>query len=134
MGHYEYTFDTNPPMGIEPGDAGINALTERAYAIVKAKGFSFNKDNHFEVLAKMGLVAEELGEAITAYRETGDVHNVRFEGPDGKPEGVPIELVDIMIRCMTMLHQFGHADVARLIEMKLRYNETRAFRHGKFAG
>lgn len=48
----------------------------------------------------------------------------------GKPEGVPSELADIVIRVLDLADEAG-IDLATVIESKLEYNNTRAFRHGK---
>lgn len=46
-----------------------------------------------------------------------------------KPEGVPSELADIVIRALDAADAWG-IDLERVIEEKLRYNESRGHRHG----
>lgn len=47
-----------------------------------------------------------------------------------KPEGVPIELADCMIRILDFCGAF-QIDIEKAIEMKMKYNESRPYKHGK---
>jgi hypothetical protein len=47
----------------------------------------------------------------------------------GKPEGVPIELADVIIRICDYAGRH-HIDLDKAIEMKMNYNATRPARHG----
>jgi len=47
----------------------------------------------------------------------------------GKPEGVPSEIADIVIRAFDFAQEAG-IDLAAIIEEKLAYNATRPMRHG----
>ncbi len=49
---------------------------------------------------------------------------------DGKPEGVPIELADVMIWCMDMADYYG-IDLESAILTKMEFNRTRPYKHGK---
>ncbi len=46
-----------------------------------------------------------------------------------KPEGIPIELADVIIRIFDFAGWFN-IDLARAVEIKMNYNETRPKRHG----
>lgn len=46
-----------------------------------------------------------------------------------KPEGVPVELADTVIRVLDTCEAYG-IDLGFEIRRKMEYNETRAFRHG----
>lgn len=46
-----------------------------------------------------------------------------------KPEGFPIELADCVIRILHTCEFYG-IDLERMIEVKMKYNETRSYRHG----
>ena len=94
-------------------------------------------------MAKVGLIVTEAAEALedlrcgrpvneNYYTENGAevVFSDDARGVPLKPEGVPSEIADIVIRC------FDFADEAKfsLIEVileKLTYNDTRARLHGK---
>lgn len=103
-----------------------------------------------QILAKCMLIVTEAAEACECVR-TGDMtaHGGAFvecpaeiattrivpaggdvvHGQITKPEGFPIELADIVIRCFDLSAAMG-IDLARAIEIKHRYNETRGYRHG----
>lgn len=76
---------------------------------------------------EIALMHTELSEAFEAYRN-GDSEVLWYE-KDGKPEGVPIELVDCVIRIM---HFFGRHEISmnQLLSVKMHYNMTRPYRHG----
>lgn len=94
------------------------------------------------ILAKLALVVEEVGEAVTEARHgrwgiwyTGaPVTDKLSEIQAGarKPEGFVVELADIVIRVMQLSEALG-LPLQEAIELKLTYNHTRPFRHGKKA-
>lgn len=51
------------------------------------------------------------------------------EVAEPKPEGLPIELADVVIRAFDLAERFN-IDIVDAIEKKMRFNETRSFRHG----
>lgn len=55
-----------------------------------------------------------------------------FGGPEGphKPEGVPSELADVVIRVLDFCYTEG-IDLEAIITEKLAYNATRAYKHGR---
>lgn len=95
--------------------------------------------------ARLALIATEVAEAIEELRSgrrVGETYYVFDDGegdaptgfnPDGsprKPEGVPSELADIVIRSFDFADEAG-IDLAAMIFEKLAYNETRPFKHGR---
>lgn len=69
----------------------------------------------------------EISEAWEEYRN-GKGMNEIYE-KDGKPEGVPIELADAIIRIMDFAEANG-IDLDAAIDQKMAYNEKRPYRHG----
>lgn len=76
------------------------------------------------------LFAGEVHEAYEEYRNGHEVTEVYFkpEAPD-KPEGVPVELADVIIRIMDFA-QWAGIDLQDIMETKHNYNLTRSYRHG----
>jgi len=54
----------------------------------------------------------------------------RADGLPKKPEGVPSEIADVVIRCFDFAATEGF-DLGAIILEKIAYNETRPFKHGK---
>lgn len=47
-----------------------------------------------------------------------------------KPEGVPSEIADVVIRCLDFADNYGF-DLGAIVAEKIAYNETRPYKHGK---
>lgn len=47
-----------------------------------------------------------------------------------KPDGIPAELADIIIRCFDFAHEHG-IDLDRAVALKMAYNATRPYKHGR---
>jgi hypothetical protein len=103
---------------------------------------------------KLFLVVSELVEALEEFRNNKPINEIyfQFSGVDiesgrgytehhndftkfnkdpanHKPEGVPIEIADAVIRILDFVEANGiNLELALLLKMK--YNETRPFRHG----
>ncbi len=87
-------------------------------------------DNPMEVGSAIALMHSELSEALEEYRAGHAVGAIRYEGPDAKPEGVSVELADVVIR---ILHFYDRAGIPlqQVLLQKMKYNDTRAYRHGE---
>lgn len=73
------------------------------------------------------LMVTELAEAVEPYRDWWEENEVRVV--HGKPEGIPVELADCVIRIMTFCNKFG-IDLQDMVRQKMEYNSTRPARHG----
>lgn len=58
------------------------------------------------------------------YYDENDTREIR------KPEGVPIEIADIIIRCLDLCDLYG-IDIENALTLKQEYNEHRPYKHGK---
>lgn len=76
----------------------------------------------------LALIHSEVSEALEEYRN-GRLPTEVYTGNNGKPEGIPIELADVIIR---VLDYCGYAgiDIDAAISQKHEYNKSRPYRHG----
>jgi NTP pyrophosphatase (non-canonical NTP hydrolase) len=117
----------------------LNALAERIYRNAKKHGFHKRGENLPE---KLMLIVSEVSEACEALRR-----GKRFEGSlraglrdfRNLPEVVfeadvkdtfEDEIADAIIRLLDLAHSVG-MDVNFHVREKMRYNESRPFKHGK---
>ena len=69
----------------------------------------------------------ELSEAMEEYRNGHKPNEIYYNG--NKPEGIPIELADVVIRIMDFCGQEG-IDLDAAIKEKHEFNITRPYKHG----
>jgi hypothetical protein len=78
----------------------------------------------------ISLIHCEASETFEEYRKHHSETEIYFNPEDPtKPEGIPVELVDIAIRLMDWFEDRG-LDMEKIIRMKHEYNKTRSYRHG----
>jgi len=102
----------------------INEVVEKVHQNAIDKGWHTEKRSFGELIA---LCHSELSEALEEYRK-GFKENVTYFH-NQKPEGIPIELADAVIRIMDMCGLYG-IDLEEAIETKMKYNKTRTWKHG----
>lgn len=103
----------------------INGLVKTAHKAAADKGFWDTKPNLGE---KIALIHSELSEALEEVR-AGHAPDEVYE-VDGKPEGMPIELADVVIRVADLCGYYG-IDLNAAVDRKFTYNERRPAKHGK---
>lgn len=74
------------------------------------------------------LFHSEISEALEEHRHGHDYTEIYY-GPDGKPEGVPVELADEIVRIMDTAGHYG-IDLEYAIAVKMDFNAGRPHRHG----
>lgn len=104
---------------------GINELAKEIHENAVKHGWWDEKRGFPEVLA---LIHSEVSEALEEYRNGRSASEV-YTGSGGKPEDIPIELADVIIR---ILDYCGYAgiDIEAAIRQKHEYNKSRPYRHG----
>lgn len=79
---------------------------------------------------KLLLIHTEISEAVEELR-SGQIPGItRYRESDGKPEGLPAELADAVIRVFDLAVALG-IDIDRVIDEKMQYNSTRPNKHGR---
>ena len=124
------------PKKFAPEQVGLNALAYRIHDTAMAKGW-WPAEGGREFGTLLALVHCEVSEAFEEYREHGMMPYVsrkasmpaQDDDTVDKPEGVPSELADIIIRVLDICAAYG-IDIEDVVEGKMVYNDTRSFRHG----
>lgn len=102
----------------------LNTLAHNIHEANRDKGFW---DHHRPLTETTMLIVTELAEAV---EEERNGNPEIWYGPDGKPEGVDVELVDALIRLLDLMGARG-TDVDAVMSKKLAYNAARPAKHGK---
>lgn len=122
----------------------LNELAKEIYDIACEKGW------HNEPVAfgdALSNIHGEVSEAWEEYRNGNQLNYTYYSGncPDDcfycegnscdlhggrkKPEGVPSEFADIIIRVLDNCHMYG-IDIEKAVNEKIEYNKTRPYKHG----
>lgn len=104
----------------------ITDLVREAHANAVAKGWHEERRGVPEMLC---LIHSEVSEALEAFRDLTHGPCETWHRDDGKPEGVPSELADVVIRIADMCGALG-IDLEAAIAEKHAFNQTRSHRHG----
>lgn len=110
----------------------LNDLSAMAMKTAKAHGFTAKtkKARIKGIPEKIALMHSELSEALEEYRNGRAPDEIYFNAdkPD-KPEGIPVELADCVIRIFNFCGEMG-ISLGHAVKIKMAYNETRPFKHG----
>lgn len=104
----------------------ISEVVRDCWRVSEQHGWHKDVDDRTFV-EKLALVHSEISEALEEYRDGHLIDETYVK--DGKPEGVPIELADAVIRIFDIAGIYG-IDIDAAITQKQTFNRTRPFRHG----
>jgi NTP pyrophosphatase (non-canonical NTP hydrolase) len=85
-------------------------------------------DEGLNFTEKLLMIYSEVGEVLEEYRNNRKYTETYYR-EDGKPEGIPAELADIVIRVFDLCGACG-IDIESAIIEKHEFNKTRPYRHG----
>lgn len=103
----------------------INDMVKDAHETAVQHGW-WDKPPEFGTL--IALCHSELSEALEEYRKGKEPAETYYR-EDGKPEGIPSELADTVIRIMDMCGYYG-IDLEAMMVEKAEFNKSRSYRHG----
>lgn len=106
---------------------GIEALVRVAHGMARVKGWYDDGPRNFGEQAM--LIVSEVAEAVEESRDGRAMTEV-YDGKNGKPEGIPIELADVLIRVADLAGAHG-MPLGVSVTRKLLFNATRPPKHGK---
>ena len=114
----------------------IAALQERAYRQSVEKGFHDDEPTEGRALLslnaeRIALIHSELSEAVEELRKGVPADaTYYYDATPEKPEGVPSEMADVVIRVLDFCGA-NNINLEAMILEKLDFNQSRPARHGK---
>lgn len=107
----------------------LRTTQKQAWQIAEDHGWHEGETSLVPVV-KLALIHSEVSEALEEYRN-GDItgREIYYNPGSLKPEGFGIELADIVIRVLDLAGSLD-IDMAECVQVRMKYNESRPYRHG----
>lgn len=123
---YQYCYDCPEYYELDPS-MNIVSLIKRAHGNAADHGWWDEPKTFGELIA---LIHSEASEALEEFRNGNPPTEEYFNhnNPE-KPEGIPSELADIVIRVFDLCGHYN-IDLEEAIKTKMKYNESRPYKHG----
>ena len=117
----------SPDTYVTDGGA-LAAMAEEVYACNVQNGWIGDGRTFGDDIA---LLHSEVSEALEHFRQNGPeyINEVFYTGSTNKPDGVPIELADVLVRLLDMCKRYN-IDLFAAWRIKMSYNWQRSYRHG----
>jgi hypothetical protein len=111
----------------------LNQLGAECERISQEHGFSTEVElgDVGKFCEKLLLIVSEVSEALEEFRDGRSLTDVYYNAanPD-KPEGIPIELADALIRILSFCDA-NRIDIDAAVSLKMAYNKSRPHKHGR---
>jgi NTP pyrophosphatase (non-canonical NTP hydrolase) len=112
----------------------ISEMQRQAYQCSKDHGFHDDEKNE-HIGLKLMLIVSEVSEALECFRDSSgpiDLVSTTYKQTKNglKPEGLPSELADVLIRVGDLAGQIGF-DLEKAVEEKMAFNISRPYKHGR---
>jgi NTP pyrophosphatase (non-canonical NTP hydrolase) len=105
----------------------INQAVKESYENARDHGWHDKERSIGDLIC---LMHSELSEALEEHRNGHSPTEVYYnEAKPNKPEGIPVELADCIIRIFDFCGKHD-IDLESVISLKMKYNESRPYRHG----
>lgn len=103
-------------------DKSLNGIVKSVHLNAVSHGW-WDQEREFGTICM--LITSEIAEAFEHFRDGKPAHFL----VDGKPDGIAVELADVVIRVMDYFGYMGW-DLEKTILEKHEYNKTRPYKHG----
>jgi NTP pyrophosphatase (non-canonical NTP hydrolase) len=112
----------------------VKAAGENAVAHGFRDGDATPEERAALIPQRVALIHSEVSELLEHARNGEKPDEIFFvhvpHEASNKPDGIPAELADIIIRCGDFAHEHG-IDLDRAVALKMAYNATRPYKHGR---
>ncbi|MBC8590632.1 hypothetical protein [Wansuia hejianensis] len=102
----------------------FNKWTKTIHELAVKNGWWDEERSFGDIIA---LCHSELSEALEEYRDGRLPNEIYYNGD--KPEGIPIELADVIIRILDYCGK-EKIDIGKALNIKHKFNKTRPYKHG----